>query len=129
VLRSAHDPETDFQSDPDFHFQIATAIPIKILSGKIADRFLCSDRIAIFPEKSIRDFLRKIGSRLKNRPRDLLSVVNRRNKFRQTCLTFYDRIAIFSKISIIDFFVKIDQRFSNFNRDHDPDQKPFRKNR
>jgi hypothetical protein len=118
-----------FQSGSDFSFQIAITIPIKNHSGKFADRFSCSDRIPIFPEKSIRDFIFKIGSRLKNRPLDPLTVVNRKNKFRQTCLTFYDRIAIFSEKSISDFMVKIGSRFFLFNRDRDPDQKRFRKNR
>jgi hypothetical protein len=80
-------------------------------SGKIADRFSFSDRIPIFPEKSILDFILKIGSRLKNRPRDKITVVNGKNKFRQTCLTFHDRIAIFSEKSILDIILKIDQRF------------------
>jgi hypothetical protein len=118
-----------FQSDPDFKIFIAITIAIKNRPGKIADRFSFSDRIPIFPEKSISDFILKIGSRLKNRPRNRITVVNRKNKFRQTCLTFHDRIAIFSEKSILDFMVKIDQRFSFFNRNKDPDQKPFRKNR
>jgi hypothetical protein len=111
------------QTDPGFHISIAISIPIKKHSGKIADRFSCSNRIPIFPEKSISDFMLKIGSRLKNRPRDLLTVVNRKNRFRQTCLTFHNRIAIFSEKSISDFILKIGSRFSNFNRDHDPDQR------
>jgi hypothetical protein len=48
-----------FKSDPDFQISIATTIPIKNRSGKIADRCSCSDRIAIFPEKSISDFYKK----------------------------------------------------------------------
>jgi hypothetical protein len=118
-----------FQSDPDFHVQNAITIPIKKRSGKIADRFSFSNRIPIFPEKSISDFILKIGSRLKKPDLKQLTVVNRKNKYRQTCLTFHDRIAIFSEKSISDFILKIDQRFSNFNRDHDPDQKTFQKNR
>jgi hypothetical protein len=117
------------KSISDFHFQIAIMIAIKNNSGKIADRFSCSNRIPIFPEKSISDFMVKIGSRLKNRLLDLLTVVNRKNKSRQTCLTFHDRIAIVTRKSVSDFMVKFDLRFSNFNRGHDPDQKPIRKNR
>jgi hypothetical protein len=48
-----------FQPGSDFYFQIAITIPIKNRSGKIADRFSCSNRIPIFPEKSIRDFIFK----------------------------------------------------------------------
>jgi hypothetical protein len=95
-----------FQSDLDFHFQIAIAIPIKNQSGKIADRILSFNRSSIFPAKSIIDFMVKIGSRLKHRLRTAITVVNRKNRFRQPCLTFYNRSAIFPEKSIPGFIVK-----------------------
>jgi hypothetical protein len=53
-------PHLDFsQPDPDFIIFIAIMIPFKNQSGKIADRFSRSDRIPVFPEKSIRDFFKK----------------------------------------------------------------------
>jgi len=47
------------KSDRGFSFSIAITIPIKIVSGKIRDRFSDQIRSAILPEKSDPDLQKK----------------------------------------------------------------------
>jgi hypothetical protein len=102
---------------PGSIFRITIAIAIKNRSGKIDQRFSFRNRSAISGSKSITEFHFQIDQRLKNGFR------NKNSDGTQ------NRIAIFVRKSITDFHFTNAIRFSDQNRDHDRDQKLFRKNR
>lgn len=79
----------------DFPCKIAITIAIENRSGKITIRFSFFDRSAFFPEKTLRDFFVKNGSRLKQPLAGAGADVERAGTCVHKWLTFHKRIAIF----------------------------------
>ena len=96
---------------------IAIAIPIKNRSGKIGNRFPYQNRSAIFISKSIRDE-KTVRNRIPQSERQI-----------GIRFSYENRSAIPGSKPDRDFHFEIGSRIYFFDRDRDPDQKSFRKNR